>query len=251
MSKKGKIITASVIAGIMICLIICVFVVMSVRSTKINFLYQTNLSEAQVVSQLDNAKVVPYGTSVFCVNKQELITKAEQAYPKLKIYSVEFVFPNVVKINCSERVDLLCVTDKTGNSFVVDGEFKVLSMASDSQKSNLTSVVFDSDVFNSDLSVAGKVDFRYLDNCSKLFDYITMQFGEAISLFNQYFDKIEVKTGYDSNRNKIEKLVFHLKQNNKKVEFENVTFDMKKRVDKLIKVVQGEELIVEDYIILS
>ena len=263
MNKKGKIIITCVIAGVIICLFICVFVVMSVKSTKINFLFKTEMSESSVVEQLNSAGVIPYGKSTFFVNKQEIIDKAEQVCPKLKVHNVEFVFPDVVKINCSERIDLLCFTDKTGKSYVLDSELKVLSVANAEQISHLTKLTFnekniedssayDEEDFDVEAQVAQKINFAYLNSCSKLFTYITQLFGEGISLFNEYFEKIDINQGtINGTSQKIEKVVFHLKTGNKKVEFENVTDNMIQRVEKLKKISAGEEIIAEDYIILT
>ena len=144
MSKKGKIISISVIVVLVVSLLVCIFAVMTVRSTKINFLYKTDINESQVVSALDKSGAIPYGKSLVFVNKQEVQQNIEKAYPKLKVHNIEYEFPSVVKINCIERVGVFCVSDSvSGKTFVVDSELKVIEEASQDQKESLITLSFD------------------------------------------------------------------------------------------------------------
>lgn len=252
MSKKGKIISYSIIAGVVVCLLVFIFVVMSVRSTKINFLYQTNLNSEQVTTELDSAGIMPYGKSVIFVNKQELEQKIEKVYPQLKVYSIEFEFPNVVKINCSERVGVFCLTvaDKT---YVVDSEFKVIAEATQSQKDSLTTLTFGAGVEPTNVGVSNILDFAYVKVCVDLFAFIASQNAGGLNQFNKLFSSVQIEQGYDNygEHKKVEKLIFNTASSAKSIIFENVAVDMQQRFANLYQVAMNPEEYAENTIELS
>ena len=252
MNKKKKIIVTSIIVGIVVCLFICVFAVMSVKDTKINFLYSSDLNQDEIVAQLNEQNVIPYGTSVLSINKGEIAQKIEKVCPVLKVYGIEFVFPGTIKINCKERINLLYVPTGEGQCCVLDSEFKVLYTTTEAQAQakTLTKLGFDESVFNGQGTVGSMLDFNYYQDCFDLFASVVSRF-EYVTMFSNYFTEIQINQGtINGTSQKCAKVLFKT-QLGKTVEFENPTENMQERVNKLFDIVTGQVVVSEDYIILS
>lgn len=127
MKNKKLIVLISILAFVVL-VVVLGSTVFTVRYSSINWLSSTNKLNPEV----DYSKTIemPYGESVFFVNKSKIINNLEQKNPYLKVISVETSFPNKLVVHVCERQSLFAIEalDSENNSVyaILDEDMKVV-----------------------------------------------------------------------------------------------------------------------------
>lgn len=129
MKNKRLLIFLSVFAFLVLIVVLC-STVFTVKSVSINWLV-TNVNIG--VSNEEIVANVETGESVFLVDKKAIIKNLENKYPYLKIVSAEVKFPNKLVLHSAVRQELYSLKIKDNKHAILDGECKVLRIATDSQ----------------------------------------------------------------------------------------------------------------------
>ena len=131
MKKVAKICIIS-IATLILVLVLILTMVFTIKDVKINLLTTSpTLTNQNIMEALKNKKVLPYNQSVFFVNRKQYTESIEKEVPKIKVINLEIEFPNVLSVNCVERVPVFAVkiSNSTYNYAIVDEEFKVINQS--------------------------------------------------------------------------------------------------------------------------
>lgn len=131
MKKTAKICIISIVTLILV-LVLILTLLFTIKDVKINLLAtSTSLTNQNIMQELTNKKVLPYNQSVFFINRKQCTERIENAIPKIKVVNLEVEFPNVLSVNCIERVPVFAVeiSNSTYNYAIIDEEFKVISQS--------------------------------------------------------------------------------------------------------------------------
>lgn len=127
--KKYKrwIIGLSVVAGFLLVVVILMFTLFSVGPVEINFKNQTTIfAEKNTQEQVIDSAKLPYGTTIFALNKNKIKNNLESRNPYLKVVNIETVFPNKIIIHCAEREEVVIVETANDKYFICDQDLKIL-----------------------------------------------------------------------------------------------------------------------------
>lgn len=110
----------------------------------VNWLTQTYVYKSISDESLLDSASLPYGESIFMVNKSKIIADFEKANPYLKVVSIETKFPNKLVMHTAERTEFFAIELGSGEYAIVDNECKVLKMVTEAY-------------FSSDISAANPI----------------------------------------------------------------------------------------------
>lgn len=130
MKNKRLVILLSVL---MLCAVAVVLTstLFTMKSVSINWLTQTyTFKHVSDVTLLDSASL-PYGESIFMINKDKIKADFEKANPYLKVVSIETKFPNKLVMHTAERTEVFAIKLSDSEYAIIDDECKVLKMATE------------------------------------------------------------------------------------------------------------------------
>lgn len=137
LSLKNKIIILSSFAvAVLITATILLFTFFALDASKVevNFL-NASLHEQDntFAAALLESGQIKNKSSVFFLNKKKATDLIEKAHPYIKVVNIETVFPNSLKINIAQREELFAVKNNLDHYSVMDADFKVLRVLSQSE----------------------------------------------------------------------------------------------------------------------
>lgn len=115
---------------VVVVLIVC-FTVLTIRDVTVDFQGDSgSYTETQILDAAD----IDFGKIIFSVSEQEVLTKIQNAYPSVKVLSIERKFPDKIIIHVTARHPVLAIgVAGTDNVVVVDREFTVLEVLASSE----------------------------------------------------------------------------------------------------------------------
>ena len=100
--------------------------VFTLKTVSFNFLNQrlvlADYNTDNYLSGID----VPYGSSIFFVNKEDLSSKLEKNNAYLQVVSIETTFPNNIVVHASEREEVYAIRLSDNNYAITDKTLKIL-----------------------------------------------------------------------------------------------------------------------------
>mgnify|MGYP003295676447 CR=1 FL=1 len=250
MNLKKRIAFISVIVFLLVSLLLCIFVWFALKEAKVNFFYATTLNEDAIVEKLNYDNAIPYGVSSLFISKEKVAVDIEKSVPYLKVHNVEVQFPNILQINCEERVPMFYILrDEQG--LVLDNEFKVINILTHDElvSKNLTKLDIDANfIVESSLEVGQFASFTYKDDCISLISCILNYLNQA--QFTYQFLDVSISQGYDKSGSKVAKVHFHT-ASSKIIEFEHPTIKTDERVQKLIQLATHDSADLKNNIVLE
>ncbi|MGN1227963.1 MAG: cell division protein FtsQ/DivIB [Christensenellales bacterium] len=231
---------------IMLVLLNCVFVV---RSAKVNLLKtSSNVTNESLLNVAKNKNAIPYGQSVFFYNRVNVTSNIEKAVPNIKVINLEIEFPNIISINCVERIPVFAVNIKnsTYNYAIIDEEFKVIdNVMSNTNYINLNFV----DVGQSD-------DYLFFNNLQKGDFVVESRVQDVISFFKvmkEYslsesalltlFESVDVYYRQADGQENL-CLLFKTKTNESKytIDIRNILESTDKKIQRMINILSNSEI---------
>ena len=108
---KGLVITLIVVGIVVLFLTTMLSFVFVVKDVKANLLKEgSTLTNEQINEDIETAKLKVKGNSVFFYNRSSAIDDIERKLPKIKVVNLEIKFPNIMRINCEERIPLFALS---------------------------------------------------------------------------------------------------------------------------------------------
>ncbi len=174
---------------ISILLIIALVVVLAstiftLQTVSFNFLNQRN-----VLKDYDNEDYlgdvdVPYGDSIFLINKENLSKKLEKENAYLEVVSVETTFPNNIVVHASEREEVYAIKLSDNNYAITDKCLKILRFCDNAYLSRdgyLRPIVVDIGYDNVDIGSMGYqlCDFIEINNVTDILSGLVDSFLRA------------------------------------------------------------------------
>ena len=134
--KSKKLAVLISILMIVVLIVVLASTIFRVRTISFNFLNQRYVLKD--CSQDDYLKdvTVPYGDSIFLVDKSKMISSLEQNNPYLNVISVETTFPNNLVIHAAEREEVYAIRfgAEADDTFAVcDQNLKILKFCNSAQ----------------------------------------------------------------------------------------------------------------------
>ena len=166
--KKKLILTASILCGVIVLLVILSFTLFGLKEISFDLrTYGSLFTSEQTQASVINSGKFKMNRPVFFQNKQAYIDNMEKANPYLKIINIETVFPNKFIIRCVDREELFAIKVSDQKYFIVDEDFKVLNVAT----------TFDNNQTNAIL-LSG--EFSILNTNAGLGDFLTLSAGQGL-----------------------------------------------------------------------
>ncbi len=177
--KKGWIIALSVLLIVAITIVTLSFTLFTVQEVSIN--YRTSTDYSYDDKKIIESSQIPYGNNIFFLNKSQLTSNIEQAYPYLEVINIETKFPSSLIIHVKERQSVYAV--KNGENFLLlDSQLKVLDKL-DTFESDRTNAIYLPIEVQADVG-----DFINLNLLSNFYDAFLLNNKsreDALSLFKQ------------------------------------------------------------------
>lgn len=241
MSKTLKVCVISISALILV-MILLLTLVFTIKDVKVNFLTSSassTLTNAGVKMDLESKGALPLNQSVFFFNRAKSIELVEKAVPKIRVVNLEVGFPNILSVNCVERVPVfaLKLTNSTYSYAIVDEDFKAV----DTTMSSGAYVQFNFDnieEFNN-LEAGDFVKHAYIEQLKKFF-VLLKQFSMAESAIMETFSNIEAYS-----RNTIDESQLSLKFSTKSgynIDMYNIKAGTEKKIGYLLNIISNSEI---------
>lgn len=159
---KGKRLTIILIVFSIFVLVICLTsALFMLKTVEVNFIsFSSTIFDSQSII---NSGGFEYGKNVFLLSKSKYIENLELNNPYLKVINLETIFPNKVRINCTQRVGLFCV-NVGQNYYIFDYDFKLLEIVKQHNKSDFIEI---KDIEISSLEV-GQVCYEIMNNYKQI-----------------------------------------------------------------------------------
>ena len=104
----------------------------TMKSASVNWLSNRNMLVELDENTILNSADIPYGNSIFLVDKDEIIADIEKANPYLRVVSIETKFPNKLVLHTVERMPFFGIKISDGRYALVDDMCKVLEIVGES-----------------------------------------------------------------------------------------------------------------------
>ncbi|MBQ8749611.1 MAG: FtsQ-type POTRA domain-containing protein [Clostridia bacterium] len=224
-------------------LVLLLSLVFVVKDVEVNLLKTSNsLSNEQIESIVSETNVAPMGQSVFFFDRDKATEKIEKAVPNIKVINLEVLFPNVISINCEERIPVFAVrlNNSTFNYAVIDDELKVLdTLSANNEYINLT---FKQDVEDMTFDDLQKGDKVIVESANLLKSFFTTlkEFSLTESVLLNTFTDIEVYNRHSQNQSYIS-LKFYTKVGYT-IEMYNISQEVDKKVNILVNIISNDNI---------
>lgn len=237
---KYTILSVGVLVVGLVLLLSLVFVV---KDVEVNLLKTSNnLSNEQIESILSETNVAPMGQSVFFFDRDKATEKIEKAVPYIKVINLEVLFPNIISINCEERIPVFAVrlNNSTFNYAVIDDELKVLDTLS--ANNNYINLTFKQDVEEMTFDDLQKGDMVMVESANLLKSFFTTlkEFSLTESVLLNTFTDIEVYNRHSQNQSYI-CLKFYTKVGYT-IEMYNISQEVDKKVNILVNIISNDNI---------
>lgn len=247
MSRKKRILFISLIVLVLVCFLLSVFVFCAVKETKINFSTESTMNENEIVKCLNQKNAIPYGVSTLFVNRANVLNKVEETVPKIKVNNIEIEFPNIIKINCEERIELFCI-EVNESVLILDYEMKVISsmVKNDIRKENFVNLVIDDElkIDQDSWELGKKINHKYLSECLSVYEILISYYSSNSysEIFCNHFNQIYVKQKYDIENNVYFPTLIFETSAGKSIILDNPLIDTHSRLGKLIAITGDSSL---------
>ena len=174
MTKRSVIITTSILVGIMMIFTILFGVVFC--AWNIDLVYQDDFVYKNQTAEILNASKLKKGSSIFSVDRKQIASNIETAYPNLRA-TVNLTGLNRVKISLSNRTPLYYFVQESVY-YVLDEDCKILEVTTNSAVADKY-IRLENNFSATENTCAGQfVGGRYSSICSGLFKVMYMYLGE-------------------------------------------------------------------------
>ena len=176
MTKRGVIITTSILVGITMIFTILFGVVFC--AWNINVVYQGECAYRDQTAEILSASKLKKGSSIFSIDRAEISNNIEIAYPNLKA-KVNLTGFNSVRIAISTRTPLYYFVQE-GMYYVLDEDCKVLEVTNNSFVANEYIKLENNFSATESLTAGQFVGGRYASICTDLFKAMYMYLGDDL-----------------------------------------------------------------------
>ena len=176
MTKRSVIITTSILVGLMMIFTILFGVVFCAWNIDLkysdDFVYKNQTAEILTASKLKK------GSSIFSIDRNEIASNIEMAYPNLKA-NVNLTGFNRVRITLSNRTPLYYFVQEAVY-YILDEDCKILDITTDTSVADKY-IKLENNFSASESTIAGQfVGGKYSSICSDLFKVMYMYLGEDL-----------------------------------------------------------------------
>lgn len=165
-----------IIIFVAIMVVIVVFVLLNMTLFTINTISVENEVYSAYIDQsgIIDASGINKGRNIFFLSEKTVVSNIEKAYPYLKVINVERKFPSKVVIHVDMRQGTMSIpTQEDGVYVIVDGELKVLELASPdstsySQATHVTGIALPDPTVGTDAFASSNEYKQCLTSVSKI-----------------------------------------------------------------------------------
>ncbi len=157
MKSKKFIILISILLIIAL-IIILASSVFTLKTISFNFLNQRNVLAKYTTDVFVEDVSVPYGDSIFLINKTKLKDDLESKNAYLEVVSIEKTFPNNIVIHASEREEVYAIKIEDNTYAITDKSLKILKFCDKqylTQTGYIAPIVVEIEYDNVDLASKG------------------------------------------------------------------------------------------------
>jgi len=112
-------------------IIVLASTIFTLKTVSFNFLNKKYVLEANELQDYVKNVNIPYGDSIFLLDKDQLATDLEKNNAYLKVVKIETTFPSNIVIHASEREELFAIKVEDNKYAVVDKGLKILRYCTD------------------------------------------------------------------------------------------------------------------------
>jgi len=123
-TKKLAILISILVVVVMV--VVLASTVFTLKTISFNFLNQRNILANSTNDDYLVDVSVPYGDSIFLINKKDLTAKLEKENPYLQVVSIETTFPNNLVIHAGEREETFAIKLNNDTYAITDKSLKIL-----------------------------------------------------------------------------------------------------------------------------
>ena len=142
LKHKKLLIGSSIVLGLVLLVVILCFTLFALRIVEVEFKNNPQIFTEQSKISIKENQSIKYGTPVFALNKNKIITELEKDKPYLQVINIETVFPNKIIIHCAEREETFAVKAGDKKYFICDRDFKVLTIRTNYSSTQDNAILF-------------------------------------------------------------------------------------------------------------
>lgn len=142
LKHKKLLIGSGIVLGLVLLVVILCFTLFSLRTVEVEFKNNPQIFTEQSKISIKENQSIKYGTPVFALNKNKIITELEKDKPYLQVINIETVFPNKIIIHCAEREETFAVKAGDKKYFICDRDFKVLTIRTNYSSTQDNAILF-------------------------------------------------------------------------------------------------------------
>ncbi len=122
--KKLAILISILVVVVMV--VVLASTIFTLKTISFNFLNQRSYLADKVTEDYLTGISVPYGDSIFLIDKEELSSKIEKENAYMEVISIETTFPNNLVIHASEREEVFAIKFDNDTYAITDKSLKIL-----------------------------------------------------------------------------------------------------------------------------
>lgn len=130
MKRKKFVILISILLVVTL-IIVLASTVFTLKTLSFNFLNERYVYASKTDDDYVKNVKVPYGESIFLLNKKDLISDLEKSNAYLQVVSIETTFPSNIVVHVAEREELYAIKLSDNNYAITDKSLKILRFCDD------------------------------------------------------------------------------------------------------------------------
>ncbi len=183
MNAKKLTILISILLAVTL-VVVLTSTIFTLKTISFNFLNQRSVLKDCVTDDYLSDIDVPYGDSIFLVDKESLTSRLEKENAYLQVISVETTFPSNIVVHASEREEVYAIRMSDNTYAITDKSLKILRFCDDAYLARdgyLTPVIVDIDYDNVSVADMGYevCDFIEISGVTEILSGVVNSFLRA------------------------------------------------------------------------